>query len=104
MIREIEIQGQRLRLHTSRRHGYKSLTYFYAFHDGRWLNCGDPLHGETSSAGSRAVFLHSARIAIRKYEKAKLLTLICFCQLVCAARPIGSDLGDQPHLDLPRES
>lgn len=70
MIREIQIEGLRLRLRTIRRGRHWYFTYVDVFHDGRWLDCGDPHRGETSSAKARTSILHYARITIRKHESA----------------------------------
>lgn len=68
--RELQIAGLTLRLNSSRRPGCRSLTYFEIRHDGRWLHCGDPLHGETSSAKAREALVHYARVAIRRASEA----------------------------------
>jgi len=68
--REIEIESLTLRLRTVRRYRRcRSLTYVEVLHNGSWLHCGDPHHGETSSASARAALLHYARTAIRDADE-----------------------------------
>lgn len=67
-----EIEGLHLRLRPVRRPGYQQLTYVEVHHDGHWLNCGDPVHGDLSKARARAALAHYARVAIRKAQEAPL--------------------------------
>lgn len=69
MSRQIEIDGLTLRLRSGRRYRQRqTLTYVEVLHEGGWLHCGDPHHGETSSAAARAALVHYALVAIRKAE------------------------------------
>lgn len=71
MSRTIAIDGLTLRLRTIRPyHRCRTLTYVEILHKGIWLECGDPHHGEMSSAAARAALVHYARMAIRKADTA----------------------------------
>lgn len=67
MSRELTIDGLTLRLRTIRPYRRcRTLTYVEVRHKGRWLHCGDPHHGETTSASARAAIVHYAHLAIDK--------------------------------------
>lgn len=71
MSREVVIDGLTMRLRRIRRyHRARTLTYAEVLHEGRWLDCGDPHHGETCSAPARAALAHYARLAIHKANTA----------------------------------
>lgn len=67
----VEIEGLSLRLRPIHRPGYQQLTYVEVQHDGCWVDCGDPVHGELKSARARGALVHYARIAIRKAQDAQ---------------------------------
>jgi len=67
-VREIITEGLALRLRTIRPYGRRSLTYVEVLHDGAWLDCGDPHHGETRSRRAQAALAHYARTAIRNAD------------------------------------
>ncbi len=64
---EIVVDGLTLRLRTLRpNRRCRTLTYVQVFHDERWLDCGDPHHGETRSRTARSALAHYAHLALRK--------------------------------------
>lgn len=67
----IDIEGLSLRLRPVRRPGHRHLTYIDVKYEGRWLDCGDPVHGDLTTGRAHAALAHYARVAIRKAQEAQ---------------------------------
>lgn len=61
----VTIDGLSIRLRPLIRVGQRRLTYFDVWHGGRWLDCGEPMHGAISGKQGKAALAHYARVAIR---------------------------------------
>lgn len=61
----LKIEGLAIRLRPLIRVGQRRLTYFDVWHGGRWLDCGEPLHGALRGKDGKAALAHYARVAIR---------------------------------------